>query len=241
MSGSEVLVKFRTDEGIAAIELDRPDRRNAINGLMVQQLRDAVVKTRADSRVILLRSTSEHFSGGLDLDVFGQDPAPDGVSRFPTDWAALHRELWDDGRPVVVEHRGAAVAGAAALLFSGDVVISGDTAWASVPELTKGMAAPVNMAWLLARHGVSVTTKMVLLGQRIDAVRLQQLGISTEVVANDDLSDRARQVAAQFASYVPAALNSTMRALRECGSLRFTQTLDEIRSFTGTLDPPRRP
>jgi enoyl-CoA hydratase/carnithine racemase len=65
------------------------------------------------------------------------------------------------------------------------------------------MAAPKNLAWLALRHGEALAARLALLGDRWDAEQLLRQGIASEVVADDQVAERARAIAQRIAGFPP--------------------------------------
>ncbi|HSL59334.1 MAG TPA: enoyl-CoA hydratase/isomerase family protein [Acidimicrobiales bacterium] len=234
-------VRVDADGGVARITLDRPDRRNALTGPVVDELLDAVRATRDDTRVLLLAGAGRHLCAGLDLDAFNVDPPPPWRAGFAARWAELHVELWADPRPLVVAHTGAAVGAGSALVFAGDVVVSGRSAFAHVVEAAFGMLAPVNIAWLVARHTPAVAAELALLAERVDADGLLARRLVTEVVDDDGVLARAGERAERLAGFPRAAVAATRAAVRDLAGIDLARLIaDAQRHAATTGGPPRR-
>lgn len=230
-------------DGVAHLRLDRPERRNTITGPVAEALLEGVRSTRERSRVLLLSGAGDHLCAGLDIDAFGADPAPPWRAAFSQRWRELHVALWDDDRPLVVAHRGAAVGAGSALLFAGDVVVSGRHAFAHVIETALGMVAPINLAWMAVRHSPALAAQFGLLAERVPAERLHQLGLVTEVVdddRSDAVLDRALDRARRLAGFSADAVAGTRRAVRSLSGADFDAAIVEAQSHSEGLGGPRR-
>jgi enoyl-CoA hydratase len=94
--------------------------------------------------------------------------------------------------------------------------VVGESAFLQVGEIRQGMAAPMNLAWLLARHPASVAEQLALTGRRFNGRDLHRLGVALDVVADDAVLEAARILAAEIASYPRAearAIKATIRVL----------------------------
>ena len=103
-------------EGWAEIVLNRPARRNAINGPLGERLADAFRTVAADDGVqaVLLRGAEGAFCSGLDLKGFNADPAPEWLPRFNAIWRAAHKAIFECPKPIVAALERYAINGGAA-------------------------------------------------------------------------------------------------------------------------------
>ena len=233
-------VRAEIEGDIAIIAIDRAERRNALTGPVVDGMLEALRTTRGRTNVVLLSGAGQHLCAGLDIDAFNADPAPPWRARFASSWAELHTELWNEQRPLVVAHTGAAVGAGSALVFAGDVVISGRSAFAHVVEAAMGMLAPINLAWLVARHSPAVAAELALLAERTPADRLLTRGLVTEVVDDGEVLARARGRAERIAALPAEAIAATRAAVRELSGIDFGAAIAAAQGHAGNLGRPKR-
>ena len=187
----------------AEVVLNRPERRNAIDGPLGEGLAAAIERASADDGVqaILLRGADGAFCSGLDLKAFNADPAPDWMPRFASIWRAAHRAIFDCTKPIVAALERYAINGGAALALAADLLVAGETAFLQVGEVRQGMAAPYNMSWLRLRHSENVAAQLTLTGRRFPGSELAALGIAYSAVPDDEVVASARQLVAELATY----------------------------------------
>lgn len=196
----------RTDlDGVATIELHRPERRNAIVPPMLDELAAAVADASADTSVgaVLLCGAGGAFCSGLDLKEYGAQPPPAWLATSAQSVRRAHVALAECPHPIVVALERYAINGGAAFALAGDLIVTGTDAWLQVGEVRLGMAAPMNLAWLTARYPLSTVLQIVLSGNRCSGRDMHRLGIAHEVVADHDVRNRAEALAAEIASYPP--------------------------------------
>ncbi|MFZ4757646.1 MAG: enoyl-CoA hydratase/isomerase family protein, partial [Burkholderiaceae bacterium] len=104
-------------DGWAEIVLNRPERRNAIDGTLADGLIEVLGTVRADPslRAVVLRGEGGAFCSGLDLKAFGATPKPDWVAGFPARWRQVHVALASLPSVLVVALERFAINGGAAL------------------------------------------------------------------------------------------------------------------------------
>jgi enoyl-CoA hydratase/carnithine racemase len=210
-------VLLERHEGWAEIVLNRPERRNAIDGTLADGLHEVLATVRADDtlRAVVLRGAGGAFCSGLDLKAFGATPTPAWVPGFGAHWRAVHVALASLRPVLLVALERFAINGGAALVLAGDLAVCGEGAFLQVAEIRLGMAAPNNLAWLRLRHTEAVAARLVLTGDRVGAAELLRLGVVSEVLADDAVLARCRERAADLASLPAAgvaAMKSSMRA-----------------------------
>jgi len=215
-------VLLSVDDGVASIILNRPARKNAITGPMMDRLAEAFQEAavRDDVGAVLFHGADGGFCSGLDLGEYNADPPPDWLPTSLDSLVAAHRAIYACPVPVVGALERFAINGGAAFALACDLLVAGQTAFLQVGEIRQGLAAPMNLAWLLARRPASVAEQLTLSGRRFTGPDLHRLGVALDVVADDGVLDAARVLATEIASYPRAgalAIKATTRALYEGG------------------------
>ncbi|HIE68447.1 MAG TPA: enoyl-CoA hydratase/isomerase family protein [Acidimicrobiia bacterium] len=218
--GPEVLVSV--DDGVASIILNRPARKNAITGPMMDLLAVAFheVAARDDVGAVLFHGADGGFCSGLDLGEYNADPPPAWLPTALGSLVGAHRAIYACPVPVVGALERFAINGGAAFALACDLLVAGQTAFLQVGEIRQGLAAPMNLAWLLARRPASVAEQLTLTGRRFTGPDLHRLGVALDVVADDGVLDAARVLATEIASYPRVGarmIKATTRALYEGG------------------------
>ena len=216
MTGTESAVLLERHEGWAEIVLNRPDRRNAIDGALADGLLEALAAVQADAtlRAVVLRGAGGAFCSGLDLKAFGATPQLAWVPGFGVHWRSVHVALASLRPVLLVALERFAINGGAALVLAGDLAVCGEGAFLQIAEIRLGMAAPNNLAWLRLRHPESVAARLALTGDKVGAAELLALGVVNEVVADDAVLSRCRVRAAEIASFPAAGVAAIKPALR---------------------------
>ncbi|MYE80250.1 MAG: enoyl-CoA hydratase/isomerase family protein [Gammaproteobacteria bacterium] len=207
-------------DGWAELVLNRPERRNAIDGELGVALADCLVdlSTDADVRCILLRGAGGAFCSGLDLKAFNADPEPEWLPRFGAIWRRAHKALFECSKPVVAALERYGINGGAAVALAADLLIAGEGAFIQVGEVQQGLAAPYNMAWLRLRHGEAVAARLTLTGRRFFGPELAQLGVAYSCVPDDEVVAETERLVEQLAAYPDGSLariKATMRAYND--------------------------
>jgi len=229
---SDPLVRTRRHASWLEISLNRPERRNALIGPLVDELFAAFDAADRDDAVhlVLLRGEGGAFCSGLDLKEFAADPPPDWMPAFRGAWRGLHERIFRSQTPLVGALELGAINGGAALALACDLLVTGDGAFLQVGEVQGGMPAPMNVAWLRLRYAESVAMNIALTGRRIHGPELVQLGVALMSVPDDTVADRARELAAQLAAYPEGALARIKGAIRSYAAQDATSWFDRASS-----------
>ena len=211
-------------DGVAVIELNRPDRKNAIIPPMLDELAAVVtaVNTDPDIHALLLCGAGGAFCSGLDLTEYNADPPPAWLATSGASVQAAHAAIGACPHPIVVALERYAINGGAAFALAGDLIVSGRDAWLQVGEARLGMNAPMNLAWLVARYPMATVMQVVLAGERLPGPELHRLGIAYEVVDDEVVRARAEELAATVAAFPPGAarrLKTAALRLAESGPI----------------------
>lgn len=200
----------------ANLILNRPAKRNALTGPMMAALRDAVNALATDDsvRAILLHGAGGAFCAGLDLKAMNAEPRPDWVASMPKIWREANIALARCAKPIVGALEKYAINGGAPPAFACDYLVVGESAYIQVGEVQRGMAAPINLAWLQAKYGEAVSLRLALIGEPVGAAELLRLGVASQVVPDAQVLVKAAEWADKLAAYPPDAAQSIKRSIR---------------------------
>jgi len=212
---NEVIVERH--EGWCELILNRPERKNAVEGRLARALGEALSRIEADAEIrsVVLRGAGGAFCSGLDTKAFSERPAPAWVAEFPAAWESVHASLLSSRKVWIVALERYAINGGASLALAGDLLVCGRGAFLQVGEVAIGMAAPRIAAWLALRHSEAVAARLCLTAERVGAGELLRLGIATELADDEQVVGQARERAMAIARYPAgsvAAVKSGMRA-----------------------------
>lgn len=210
-------------EGVAILRLNRPDRLNAIN----EEMRDELLRTlRAlgtdrTVRAVVLTGAGRGFCSGIDVRDFGPGmleasaPAIDRM-RFQEAMAALPRAVRDLPQPVIAAVNGACVGAGFALCLAADLRICSTTTKFGNAAILLGLSgAEMGMSYHLPRIvGTSVAADWMLTGRTVTADEADRRGLVSQTVDPDELGPRALELAAQIAGHAPLGVELTKRALQ---------------------------
>jgi methylglutaconyl-CoA hydratase len=215
---AETLKVELSSRGVATIFLNRPERSNAFDQLMLDDLaREFFIRGSDDgTRIIVLRGLGKHFCAGADLSTRG------GGERNES---AAHASLADVlsaldrlPKPTIAAVHGAAVGGGAAVVACCDIAIATEAAFFSVPEVRAGMA-PLGVAPFLNRAlGERSFVRYGLTGERFSAADALRLGLVHEVVDAEKLDERLAAIADALLHGAPGAQRDFKNEMRNAAT-----------------------
>jgi enoyl-CoA hydratase len=220
---TSTLTVERPVEGVALVRLNRPERLNAINEVLLGDLRETCAAIAADRgiRAVVLTGAGRGFCSGIDLRDFGPsmleatDAAIDRL-RFQEMMASLPQTIRALPQPVVAAVNGPAVGGGFALCLAADVRICAASASFGNAAILIGLSgAEMGMSYYLPRIvGLSVATDWMLTGRTVTTEEAYHRGLVSEVTEDDRLLERALELAALIAGNSPLGVQMTKRALQ---------------------------
>ncbi|MBK3646628.1 enoyl-CoA hydratase/isomerase family protein [Streptomyces sp. MBT33] len=204
------------DSGVAVVTLDRPDRLNAIDLTMRDELRQVWRELRFDDsvRAVVLTGAGERaFCTGLDRDAVVPQPSSPYMADDPLlRVGPKSNDLW---KPVIAAVTGMACGGAFYLLGESDFLVADPTAAFFDPHTTYGMVSAYESVLLAQRMPYGEVARMMLMGtaERISAERAHAIGLVSELTAPGEALAAATECAAVLAGYPPEGVQGTVRAL----------------------------
>ncbi|MGI9322387.1 MAG: crotonase/enoyl-CoA hydratase family protein [Pseudomonadales bacterium] len=211
-------IKYEVADKILTITLNRPDRLNAFNGQMAQDLLDAIDQADKDDevRAIIFTGEGRAFCAGADLagggNTFNHDS--DGRGLNPDTGGLLTLRLFDCNKPVISACNGAAVGVGATMQCAMDVRLASDTARYGFVFAKRGIVPEACSSWFLPRCvGINTALEWTYSGRIFDAAEALQRGFVRSVHKPNDLLPAARDLAHEFAeqtSSISVALSRHM-------------------------------
>ena len=198
-------------DGVLRLHLDREEKRNALNGAILDGML-AALRDPGDARVVLITSAGKVFCSGADL----VQMAPDATGLEVHESRGKIREvvlaMADCPVPVVASVQGLCLAGGVAIALGCDVVLAAETAAFGLPEVDLGIW-PFMVSALLGRHvSPKRAMEMMLSGRRVPADEALGMGLVSRVVA--DISAETETFVASLAAKPPVAVRLGKAAFR---------------------------
>ncbi len=209
----ERIVKELKD-GVLLLRLNRPEKLNAIDAPMLEELCAALEEARVDEavRVVVLTGNERAFSAGADIDGFANvtvEELATSCSDLPQ-WDVIRRFP----KPLIAAVAGIVFGGGLELTLACDIVVAAQTARFAAPEIKIGLIPGAGGTQLLARRfGKYRAMELVLTGREFSAEEAERLGLVNLVTAPEEYLERALELARQIAQHSPAAVRAAKAAI----------------------------
>lgn len=209
-----VLLVEKQSSQVTTLTLNRPERRNALTIELMQELRRAIDACTLDKacRILLLRGAGKAFCTGLDLQAAANEADAHAIAE---NVAEMLLALAETRLVTIALVHGAAVAGGAGLMSACDFVIAAEKTKIGYPEVRRGLVASIVMTFLRRQLRERDARELLLASELISAERGCEIGLVNRVVAYDDLTRAAEELARSILQGAPGALQNSKRLLAE--------------------------
>lgn len=223
-------IRFEVHGALAHLTLNRPEKRNALDGETITELRAALAETeRAEGvSVVLLRGAGKDFCAGVDLAGLQRIARGAGPIDNLADAMNLGELLIAMRRhPCVIVGavRGNAVAGGAGLATACDLVLAADDAVFGYPEVNLGFVPAMVMTLLRRALGEKLALELAVRGERIDAPHALRIGLINHIFPADGFDAAVEQWAIGLAARSASALQLTKRLFYGMEGLSFDEAV----------------
>ena len=214
-------IEVRREGRLLWLTLNRPERLNALNERMIEELAlffDQLAEDR-ESRVVIVRGAGKAFCAGWDLKDESQQGGLSGSveaalrtqRRFSSVILRMHRAA----QPVIACVHGAATGGGFSVALGADLRIAGRSARMNCAYIRVGLGGcDAGSSYFLPRIvGASVAAELILTGNFVDAARAERVGLVSRVVEDAELEQAGRALAEDVARNAPLGIRLTKECL----------------------------
>jgi enoyl-CoA hydratase len=202
-------VQYRVDGPVARITMDRPDKRNALDHQLLDDLDAAFTAAEDDPavHVVVLAGNGPSFSAGYDLSGSYYTTEPEGgwtigsSLRTLRDIEARYLRIWNCAKPTIARVHGHAVAGGCYLQLLCDISVAADDATLGHPAVKMGGVSSMPL-WQVAL-GVKAARYLLLTGRLVDGTTAERMGLVSLAVPGDELDETVDAIAADVAAVPP--------------------------------------
>jgi methylglutaconyl-CoA hydratase len=212
-------IQLEIDGPVARVWLNRPEVRNAFDGLMVTELRQVLFDLGSVEavRVIVLGGRGPSFCAGADLDWMRATASfsRDENLREAQALADLFFTVYQSLKPVVARVHGAALGGGAGLIAACDIAVASLGTQFGFTEVRLGLIPAVISPYVLGKIGESAARELFLTGERFESVRATEIGLIHAAVPEDDLEGAIERRVNELLLSGPRAINEAKALIRE--------------------------
>ena len=198
---------------VLRLTLNRPEKRNALNGALCRELVAAIEEGDRDPGVgaILIRGAGKSFCAGMDLDEM--------LTPAEADLGHAHERLFTIGRrvttPIIAAVQGAALAGGTGLAANAHIVVASEDATFGLTEIRIGLWPFVIFRAVVAAIGERRAVELGITGRIVDAREAASMGLAHRVTPVAQLDATADEISAATADSSPEAMRSGLHFVAE--------------------------
>jgi 2-(1,2-epoxy-1,2-dihydrophenyl)acetyl-CoA isomerase len=230
-------IEFERAAGVATLALNRPDRLNAFNATMHEEVRQALDTARDDDavRCLLITGRGRGFCAGQDLSdrsVSAGDAPPDLEASIRENYNPLIRRITSMPKPVVCAVNGVAAGAGANIALAADIVIATASARFIQAFCHVGLMPDGGGTWLLPRlAGNARALGMAMLGEPVSAAQAEAWGLIWKCVEDNAFESKVAELCARLAAGPTVALALAKRAIAAGQHNTLETQLDIERDF----------
>ncbi|HRC61183.1 MAG TPA: enoyl-CoA hydratase/isomerase family protein [Candidatus Propionivibrio aalborgensis] len=209
-------VLYQSNDGIAEIRLNRPQRLNAVTQQLYEELNSALGRAEADGevRVVLLTGEGRAFCVGADLKEHKAGRTAYDRRQYLHGEQIVCKRLMQLSKPVVAAVNGFALGAGAEMAIASDFVLMAASAQIGLPEISIGTFLGGGVTYLLPRLvGLAKARELVFLGERINGEEAVRIGLASRVLPDDGFLDAAREFAGKIAGKAPLSMQLAKKQL----------------------------
>ncbi|TCB41140.1 2,3-dehydroadipyl-CoA hydratase [Acinetobacter terrestris] len=211
--------------GVVLIELNRPEKRNALNNATLQGIADCLQELETDAAVkaVVITGNTQCFAAGADLNELAQ---LDVVSIQQDQRPLLWKKIDEFSKPLIMAVNGYALGAGFELALHGDMVLTGENAQFALPEIGLGMLPGAGGTQRLARLvGQQLTMRWAMTGEMISAQTALQHGISSQIYPVGLTVQYALELAEKISKQAPLAIRAIKQSLKSIHEVTLSQGL----------------
>lgn len=230
-------VKYRQDEAVAIITIDRPDAMNSFDEALRRDLLSAFQRAAGDSsvRAVVLTGEGRSFSAGADLKA-GLETEKSIQKILQTEYRPVFACIASMSQPVIAAVNGPAAGIGMSYALACDLLIMADDTFLLAPFSTISLLPDGGMNWLLVHQlGYRRAFQLSVEAERIGAQRCVELGLANKAVPAASVLDDAVAWAKALAERAPLSMAATKKAMRHAASADWASTFDLEASAQGAL------
>ena len=229
--------KIKESNNILTITLNRPEKKNALNNVMVNEICYllAYAKQERSVRVVIIAAEGDIFCAGADL---RREKSESNVPKLEgaDDISLMLRHLY---KPVICKIQGSVLAGALLMVTNSTHAVAVKDAKFSAPEILRGLWPHMVMAGLFRVMPKRAGLDFIMRGQPIDAKKAKEWGLINELVEPNELDEYVENLSVELSSLAPGTMQFGLEAYEKQDSMAFDEALPFLqKQIAKTFDGP---
>ena len=230
-------VQYREDAAVATIQLDRPEKKNSLNGQMRQELEALVheLAHKASVRAVIVTGGEEIFCAGADISEIEGTSSAEAAYKHAREFQILFDQVETLPQPVIAAVSGYALGGGCELTLACDFRIASTTARFGLPEIKIGAFPGGGGTQRLPRLiGAAKAKELIYTGDPISADEALGVGLVLKVTPKEKLMEETKNFAAKLAALPRLALQASKMLINRSQEMDLASGLEmEARAFGG--------
>lgn len=215
--------------GVLTATLNRPDKRNAIDTPMIDELLATLERADLDAsaRVVAIRGAGRDFCAGMDLNelLASADHTLEHNRQAALHFAQVFISMRRLPKPIVALVHGRALAGGCGLATACDLILAAESAQFGYPEVQRGFVPAIVMTMLRRTVGEKLAFDLATTGRVLDGTEAATAGLASRVYEDADFEEQAGEVLRVLAEASPSALAFTKQQFYQLDGLSFDDGL----------------
>lgn len=210
-----ILVKNK--DNVTTITLNRPEKKNAINNILVNELKHILteIENDSDSKIIILKGAGDNFCSGADLEYLKnlKNLSYNENYKDSKSLAELFLKIYEFPKPVIAKINGAALAGGCGLCTVCDFIVAEENSIFGYPEVKIGFIAAIVSTFLIRQIGERKARELLLTGKILKAKEAYSVGLINKVLSNNEIDDYIEDIVITLKGNSSQALRMTKSIL----------------------------
>jgi len=225
---------YEIKDGAAWITLNRPENRNALSAVLVNELYDHLVESNANDEVrsIVITGTGPAFCAGADLK---SPPGQIAGGGRAIPYSDVLTAILESPKPVIAAINGAAFAGGLGLVGAADIVVSAEDVQFSFSEVRIGVIPAIISVVCLRKLGTHHGMKLILTGERFNGKQAVQYGLAHRAVPNDKLREAVQEEIDMINLGGPIAVQECKKLVRRVPELSIEDGFRETAEWSARM------
>lgn len=221
-------IGMTVEQGVAVITLQRAEKRNALNGFMVQELRETLKQASADKKVaiIMLKGDGDHFCAGGDIQWMHEMAQRSTEDNYEDalQLAELMYEIYNCQKPTIALAHGKTMGGGLGLLAACDIVYAAEDASFCFAEVKVGITPSTISPYVIAAIGERYTKYYFLTGESFDVKQALHIGLVQTIMPKLNLFEYSLKLAVLLQKNSLQAMIAAKELVREVAAEPITIT-----------------
>src|SRR5262245_34087963 len=223
-------ILYSVDQSIARITLNRPDKRNALDGQIVSEIKQALAAAAVDDgvQVVLIAGAGKYFCSGADLEALRRISEATVMQNVADarNLGELFIAMRRHPRPIIAAVHGRALAGGTGIATASDIVLASESAQFGYAEVNIGFIPAMVMAILRRSVSEKRAFELITRGEVISASRAAEIGLVNRVFADDVFERSVDEYVAHSASKSATAVSLAKNLLYQTDGMSFESAIE---------------